>query len=137
MGRVCARSPPMATEVGRTKAAPAARYDAVVAAQLARAESRIRTLDLTAGLLGLAALALVYVVVMVLIDSKLVLAESSRRTALYGFLGGAAAYLWLAVVRPLTRRINPYYAARQVERLLPGAKNSIVNWVDLHGQNLP
>ena len=37
----------------------------------------------------------------------------------------------------MTRRINPYFAARQVERTLPGAKNSVVNWVDLRDQPLP
>ena len=38
---------------------------------------------------------------------------------------------------PLSRRINPYFAARQLERSLPGAKNSVVNWLDLHDENLP
>src|SRR5882762_595731 len=45
---------------------------------------------------------------------------------------GSAVYLALFVLRPLTWRINPYYAARQLEKELPGAKNSVVNWIDLH-----
>src|SRR5205085_6550446 len=38
---------------------------------------------------------------------------------------------------PLTRKVNPYYAARRVEALVPNAKNSVVNWLDLHRENLP
>ncbi|MGH7223136.1 MAG: hypothetical protein ACRELF_07910, partial [Gemmataceae bacterium] len=127
----------MATDLDRAASTPASKYDAFVAAQLARAEGRIRLLDLTAGLLGLAALSLAFVVGMVLCDSKLLLAPHTRQLALYGFLAGGAVYLFFAVFRPLRLRVNPYYAARQVEQQLPHAKNSIVNWVDLHRQQLP
>src|SRR2546429_229530 len=109
----------MATDLGRAKAAPSAKYDAFVASQLARAESRIRALDLTASLLGYLAGALAYVVLMVLIDGKLELSDRARQTALYAFLAGSALYLLFAVILPLRRRINPYYAARQVEQTLP------------------
>ena len=34
-------------------------------------------------------------------------------------------------------RINPYYAARQIEEAIPGAKNSVVNWLDLRRRLLP
>ena len=127
----------MATDLGRVKPAASSKYDAFVAAQLARAESRIRLLDLTAALLGFAALGLAYIVGMVLCDSKLELSQHARQLSLYAFLIAAAVYLFFMVVRPLRLRVNPYYAARQVEQLLPGAKNSIVNWVDLHAQPLP
>jgi hypothetical protein len=127
----------MAIDVGRAKPAPAGKYDTFVASQLAGAESRIRLLDLTAALLGFAALALGYVVSMVLCDSKLELSQHARQLSLYAFLAGSAVYLYFTVVRPLRLRVNPYYAARQVEQLLPGAKNSIINWVDLHNQPLP
>ncbi len=43
----------------------------------------------------------------------------------------------VCVFLPLSRRINPYFAARQLERSLPGAKNSVVNWLDLRDENLP
>lgn len=127
----------MATDLGRVKATPASKYDALVASQLASAETRIRMLDLTAGLLGFAALSLAYVVAMVVSDSKLLLSPSTRQLSLYAFLAGALVYLYWAVIRPLRLRVNPYYAARQVEQQLPHAKNSIVNWVDLHEQALP
>ncbi len=49
-----------------------------VASQLAKAEGRIRLLDLTTALLGFAALGLAYVVGMVLCDSKLELSPHAR-----------------------------------------------------------
>jgi hypothetical protein len=127
----------MATDLRRAKSIPASKYDAFVSAQLAKAESRIRSLDLLAGLLGLAALGLAYVVVIVLCDSKLMLSQETRQVALYLFLATSMGYLFYVVVRPLRLRVNPYYAARQVEQQVPHAKNSIVNWVDLHEQQLP
>src|SRR5262249_31687169 len=35
------------------------------------------------------------------------------------------------------RRVNPYYAARQLEKTLPDAKESVVTWLDLHDYPLP
>ncbi len=127
----------MATDLGRVKSTAASKYDTFVASQLKQAEMRIRMLDLTAGLLGFAALSLVYILGMVLCDSKLLLSQETRQLSLYAYLACAAGFLYLAVFRPLQLRVNPYYAARQVEQLLPHAKNSIVNWVDLHEQPLP
>lgn len=127
----------MATDLRRAKSTAASKYDSFVSAQLARAENRIRLLDLMSGLLGCTALGLAYIVAMVLCDSKLMLSQETRQLALYLFLAGGTAYLFHVVVRPLRLRVNPYYAARQVEQQLPHAKNSIVNWVDLHEQQLP
>jgi hypothetical protein len=41
------------------------------------------------------------------------------------------------VLRRLARRVNPYYAARRLEETVPEAKNSIINWLDLHDEPLP
>src|SRR5579884_2748601 len=127
----------MATDLGRAKSKSASKYDAFVASQLKQAETRIRMLDLSAGLLGFATLSLAYILGMVLCDSKLLLSQHARQLSLYAYLAGAAGYLFFVVLRPLRLRVNPYYAARQVEQQLPQAKNSIVNWVDLHEQPLP
>ena len=48
----------------------------------------------------------------------------------------AAAYLVLLVVRPLRWSVNPYYAARQLEQTLPGSRNHVINWIDLHGAKM-
>jgi hypothetical protein len=127
----------MATDTRAGKGPAPAKYDAFVAAQLGRAEGRIRTLDLAAALLGFVAATLVFAVLMAAIDSRWNLSAGARQTALWLYLIGAAGYLFFLVLLPLRRRINPYYAARKVEATVPGAKNSVINWVDLHDQKLP
>ena len=122
----------MATDVRPAPSAPAGKYDGFIATQLARAESRIRLLDLGAALLGFVAGTLAYAVLMALADRAFELPAGTRKTAFVLYLAGSAVYLYLAAVRPLRWRVNPYYAARQLESTLPGAKNSVVNWVGLH-----
>src|SRR5262249_46784377 len=111
--------------------------DAVVEGQLARARGRIRSLDATVGVLGFLAGTLAYAAVLTLVDRWLLLAPLTRQLIFAGYLVAAAGYLGFALVRPLCRRLNPYYAAREVERSIPGAKNSVVNWLDLHDEPLP
>ena len=83
-------------------------------------------------LLGFAAGTLAYGVVMALLDNALTLPSAALYAGFFLYLAAALAYLGLTIVRPLTARINPYFAAKQVEQTLPGAKNSVVNWLDLH-----
>jgi hypothetical protein len=127
----------MATDLGKAHEAAAAKHDAYVTGQLHRVEARIRFLDLTAALLGLAAGTLAFALVMALFDRAFELSEPTRRLAFFAYLIGAGVYLFLTVGRPLSWRVNPYFAARQMEQTLPGAKNSVVNWLDLRDQNLP
>src|SRR5205807_2594541 len=49
---------------------------------------------------------------------------------LAGFAGLLAAVGYLTILRPLRRRINPLYAAVQVERTIEDPKNSVVGYVD-------
>src|SRR5207249_3733582 len=58
----------MATDLGQVRPAPAAKYDAFVDGQLKRARQRIRTLDLTTGLLGFVAGSLAFALGMALCD---------------------------------------------------------------------
>jgi hypothetical protein len=104
---------------------------------LGRARQRIRLLDVGTGTLGLIAATLLYTMVMVVLDRRFDLTPLTRQLALVGYGIFALAYSALAIVRPLARRVNPYYAAREVERVVPEAKNSIVNWLDLQNQTLP
>jgi len=127
----------MATDLGQSRAAPPAKYETFVLAQLARTGQRIRTLDLTAALLVFAAWTLAYAVAVALLDRWLDLAPVVRQAVCTVYLLASALYLTVFVLLPLSRRINPYFAARQLERTLPGAKNSVVNWLDLRGEDLP
>jgi hypothetical protein len=122
----------------QAKGSSAARSEAFVEQQLAKARLRIRTLDVTAALLGFLALTFLFAVVAALADRWAGgLSAGARQFALVAYLLTSLAYLGVALVWPLLRSVNPYYAARKVEQTLPNAKNSVVNWLDLHSQSLP
>jgi hypothetical protein len=127
----------MATVPIPPKASPAAKYDARVAEQVARAERRVRLLDVAAGVLGLLGLTFVFALVMGLLHWRLGLDQAWRQSALIIFGLIAAAYTVWKIVLPLRWAINPRYAALKLEQTLPGAKNSVVSWIELREANLP
>src|SRR5205814_5356424 len=122
---------------GPGRPSPAGRSEASVARQLHPARQRIRLLDVTASLLGWAIVTLIYGLAMVVTDRALELPALVRQGAFVGYLLLSAAYLGVTLIRPLCRSVNPYFAALQVEQTLPKAKNSVINWLDLHEQPLP
>src|SRR5262245_64939304 len=107
----------MATQVKQRPAA-AGKQEAFIASQLARAEGRVRWLDVATALLAFLAGTLLFAVVMVLIDARFVLSDASRRGAFVLYALAAVAYLVWAVVLPLRYRVNPHYAARRLEGTL-------------------
>jgi hypothetical protein len=127
----------MAAVQEQVKPGPAARYDTFIDTQLGRARGRIRSLDISLAVLGLICGTLAYALVVALLDRWFELTPLARQLAFAGFAVAALAYLAGTLVWPLLRSINPYYAAREVERTLPGAKNSVVNWLDLRDESLP
>ena len=128
----------MATAQDRTaRPAPFGKYDAAVEAQLARARQRIRALDLAVGFSGLLAGTLSYALIVTLLDRAIGLSPMARQVAFISYLLAALLYITLVLVRPLFRPINPYFTARRIEETIPGAKNSIINWLDLHDEPLP
>src|SRR5262245_11085002 len=122
----------MATAAGPVKQSAAPKNDAFVEAQLERARRRIRLLDLLTAFLGFLAGTLAFGLVMAVLDASVELPTLARSIGFGMYLLAAAVYLGYTVVLPMSRRINPYYAARKVEETIPDAKNSVVNWLDLH-----
>lgn len=127
--------PPIQAPAGRS--APQPRQEGTVDAQIERALRRIRLLDVTAGLLGLFLLVLVYGVALILLDAKLEFPSLVRQIAFGVLVLGSLVYLGLIVYRPLMRPLDSRYVAVQVEQTLPTAKNSVINWIDLREQKLP
>src|SRR5262245_48250551 len=125
----------MATVQEPTRSLP--RHESFVEAALARARGRIRAQDLGVAALGLVAGTLTYALGLVLFDRWLQLPPLARQLALVGYLIAAAAYVVVVLLRPFRREVNPYFAARQVERAVPGAKNSVISWLDLRDEALP
>ena len=108
----------------------AAKNDSAVDEQIAQATNRIRAHDLAFGGLVLLALVLVYTTAMIVLDRYLVLPEWVRQVALLAFLATLAGTAYLTLFSPLRKRINPLYAAKQVERTIDDAKNSVTGYVD-------
>ncbi len=98
--------------------------------QIAQATSRIRTHDLMFGGLVLVALVLVYATAMILLDKYFNLSQWVRQVSLLGFVGAFAGVAYLTILSPLRKKINPLYAARQVENTIDDAKNSVTGYVD-------
>src|SRR5262249_52694275 len=116
---------------------PTAKHDAFINAQLDKARQRIRLVDLATAVGGWVAGTLIFLVLMMLLDRAFVLAAATRQLALLLYLAASAAYLWFAAVRPLRWQVNAHYAARQLESTLPGSRNHVINWIDLHGEKVP
>lgn len=108
----------------------AAKHNSQVDEQIAQATSRIRAHDLAFGGLVLAALVLVYATAMICLDKYLDLPKGVRQVALACFGVALAGTAYLTLFSPLRKRINPLYAARQVERTIEDPKNSVTGYVD-------
>jgi hypothetical protein len=117
-------------------ARPAPKNETYVEEQLRRARQRIRRLDTLAAVFGFILITLAYGLALVCLDRWLTLPSLARQVALGGYVLGAGVYLWFMLARPWMRPINPYFAARQLEQMVPEAKNSVVNWLDLREQKL-
>ncbi|MCX7701808.1 MAG: hypothetical protein N2039_13100, partial [Gemmataceae bacterium] len=112
------------------------RHDRFVEEQLRRAVRRIRQIDLLHGALGLGVIVLGYALVMMLADRWLHLPPWLRQGGLIVLSLGLVAYVWSILLKPIRRAVNPYYAAIQVERTIENARNSVVNWLDLHDDEI-
>jgi collagen type III alpha len=123
--------------VNEANPAPVLKYETFVEQQLARARHRIRALDLAAASLGFLIITLAYGLATAVLDRLLALPPVVRQVAFLVYVFGCLAYIGVTVIVPLCRQINPYFAALQVEHSLPGAKNSVINWLDLRRQQLP
>jgi len=126
----------MATAVP-TKPDTAARYESELEQQLAQTTRRIRLNDVLTGALLLVAITLGYVAGMIAVDRWADVPAWGRQCGLVALLGTLGGVGYFTVLRPLRRAVNPLFAAKQVEDTLPDAKNSIVNYVDLHDKPLP
>jgi collagen type III alpha len=127
----------MATAVEPNPTPATTKYDPILEAQLAQATRRIRINDVFTGVLVLVAIVLGYIAAMIAVDRFVDLPAWARQAGLLGLCAVLLTVGYYVVVRPLRRMVNPLFAAKQVEETVPDAKNSIVNYVDLHDRPLP
>ena len=110
--------------------------------QLKQARGRIKGLDIALALAVVAVAAAGYVLTLIVADQLLALSGVVRLVLLLAFAGSAAAYLWFGLFLPSLKRINPLFAAREIERARPELKNSVLNFLELsakpdHGVSEP
>jgi hypothetical protein len=113
-----------------------ARFESFLDERLETTRGRVRFADLAVGGFGLATLTLGFGLVMLALDRWLVLPAAVRQIAFLGFVLAAGWYVLRVLFTPLRNAVNPYFAAREIERTLPEAKNSLVNWLDLRERPL-
>ncbi len=123
--------------VTETPANPVFKYESYVESQLGKAQSRIRLLDLAVAGLILVGGTLLYAVTMAFLDRVFELPSIVRQSAFGLYVLAALVFVGVALSRIVFRRVNPYYAALQVEHGLEDVKNSVVNWLDLRERELP
>jgi hypothetical protein len=127
----------MATETRpAAKPAPVPKSESFVEQELAKVYRRVRLRDLAAAGLWLAIGVLAYGLTVALADRLWDLPNSARLAAWCVFALGVAIYVGFAVNRLCLRRVNPLYLAWQLERTVPDAKNSVINWLELRGEPL-
>jgi hypothetical protein len=99
--------------------------------------ARIRRVDLATCVLTLALISAVYALTVGSIDYFVGDWPSLFRWIAFGTFVGLVCLQLVRTVRCAFRPINPYYVAVQLEQTWPTAKNSLVNWLDLHDEPLP
>ncbi|MCS6976886.1 MAG: hypothetical protein NZM31_07750 [Gemmatales bacterium] len=126
----------MSTKTGSPRSV-APQKQAVIEQELTRVRGRIRLLDVASVVLTALAAMLAYGLAMIVLDHFFLLGEGVRQGFLIVFLLGLAALVVWLLLPPLTRPVNPYYAARVLEKSLPDTRNGLVTWLDLHEKPLP
>ncbi|MBX9678270.1 MAG: hypothetical protein K2X38_05860 [Gemmataceae bacterium] len=102
---------------------------------------RLHRLDVAAALLGLAIVVFGYALFAGIFDfavggSDAFWVSVVRGIAFIAFVGFAGSFALMAIRRWL-QPLNPYFVAREIERHIPDAKNSVINWLDLKDEKLP
>ncbi|MFO0863627.1 MAG: DUF4175 family protein [Gemmataceae bacterium] len=102
---------------------------------------RLHRLDIAAALLALGIVVFGYALLAGIFDyavggSDATWVTLARGIGFVAFLGLGGWFAFQAVKRWL-QPLNPYFVAREIERQIPDAKNSVINWLDLKDEKLP
>lgn len=115
-------------------------FDAFVDERIAKTRAAVKTADVAVGVVTLVAGLLVLLLAAAIADHWLVAGGLDRweRYALLGVgLAGAGLYVATRLGPLVLRRVNPLYAAREIERESPQLKNSLLNLLQLRGELAP
>ena len=112
-------------------------YDEFIEVQIEKTRRQVKGVEVLGAVLFWLAGAILYLLLVVLIDHWLVgggLGFAGRMLALLGFLAGTGAWLYGVLLPPLVGRVNPVYAAQTIEQHEPSLKNSLINFLLLRGE---
>ncbi len=107
-------------------------FDDYIEAQLRKTRGHVRTVDVAANLMVLAAGTLAFFLVAALFDHWLItggLGFWGRTLFLAAYVVSALGFLAVRIGPLLLHRINPLYAAHTIERSEPSLKNTLVNFL--------
>ena len=110
-------------------------FDAHVNLQLKRTLGQVRIMDLATSLMKIAIRLVMIVIAVSLVDHWAFSLPTWGRWATLLVLGAVLLHgLLLRVLPLLIWRINPLYAAQQIEQSMPSLKNGLINYVLLRGR---
>jgi hypothetical protein len=129
----------MATDLATRKSS--SKSEAYLQRKFAELCARIKRVDILTHLLVVALTICTYALFVGCLDwlagSSTATAVQATRWAVYLLFLGAFGFISVQTFRCCLRRVSPYFVAHQIEQSVPGAKNSLINWLDLHEQRLP
>lgn len=103
--------------------------------------ARLRRTEIVAHLLGLLLFVLCYAFAFGVFEAVVGTSAATWVAVMRwtGYLVFLIVVIGLAAMtlRCAIRTINPYFIAQQLEDALPDAKNGLINWLDLHDEELP
>ncbi|MFP6649185.1 MAG: hypothetical protein VB817_06975, partial [Pirellulaceae bacterium] len=110
-------------------------FDAHVNLQLKRTRGQVRMMDLATSLMKIAIHLMIIVIAVSLVDHWAFSLPTWGRWAALLVLGAVLVHgLLLRVLPLLIWRINPLYAAQQIEQSMPSLKNGLINYVLLRSK---
>lgn len=127
---------PNASSSPSQAATPTVGYDEFVDKRIAKTRAAVKTADLATGAVVLLAWLLVVLLVAAMADHWLVHGGLgvAGRAAIFGIGAvGALLYIGTRLGPTLLLRVNPLYAAKEIERESPELKNSLLNLLQLRG----
>lgn len=99
--------------------------------RLTQARHRVTATDAVTGVALISVAAVCYVLAAIMLDQWFEFSGTVRLLFLLGFVVVSAAFLVRWVILPSLRKVNPLFAARQVEAVDPKMKNSVTSYVEL------
>lgn len=122
---------------GVPRSAEVVEYGRFIEGQLQRTRTQVKWVEISGGMMTLAAAVLTYMIAVAVFDAWLVsggLGTLGRWLCLLGLLAGGLGLFFWKVVPAILRPINPVFAAHTIEQSRPTLKNGLINFLLLRSR---